>query len=413
SYSAGARDCLAPTEAKQTPNGNPDDVTGSYMAAGSVSVPGRNLPVGVLTYHFNLPQLNTYTTAGLSISYVAENAIVAVRFRTGSGDASNGLVAIDGPQVAVSPGVQNAGARGTASLEWSLMSANAPSGDVSIVIIPTSWARSDLDPTKPVARVQLCDAALRVSTFAKQQWGNADAAMRQEVSFNNNGVLQQIDPAVSRMRATFKNGAFADAGLEQESLTFAVQVPKNSTMNAAAVHHVRSPLGGPGSLAAVKGSNGASNVLPSSWQSNDPGYGVTSLACAENAADPVAASVCKAWDAARAANETLAQLGPDLSVNGRFDGALAIDRAAIARAGGTLLYDATGADDQGLMDATGRWASSRTFTVSNFYDEAGAAAPSLLDAVVSVTKDQNGLPVLNVRALDSMSVTHLITGRLA
>jgi hypothetical protein len=74
----GAR-CLGPSERAAFPNGHPNDVRATFSSLVPAGAPGTGLPAAVLTYEFALPYLNTYTTAGLAFSYVAENAIVGVR----------------------------------------------------------------------------------------------------------------------------------------------------------------------------------------------------------------------------------------------------------------------------------------------------------------------------------------------
>ena len=418
SFPTGAPDCLGPTE--RASGSIPTDVTARYFGAGSVSLPGRNLPAAVLTYDFKLPYLNTYTTAGLSLSYAATNAIVGVRFRAGgdsTADSSNGILAIDGSGVSVTPAVSGAGARGSTYKEWSVMSANASSGQVSIIIIPTSWARSDLDPTKPVASVQLCDVALKVNTFAKQSWGASGPAHDQFFPMLDRGLLQQIDPAKSRVRPVWNGSAFTDAGAESESLHFAIQIPKNTTMDASAPHHVRSPLGGPATFTDARrwGTDAArhESVIDPAFTTHDTAGGVTSLACSETAADPAQAGVCKAWNAARAANATVAELGPDLSVNGRFAGVLAIDAAAISRAQGNISFEIADIDDSGVFDASGRWDASRRFAVGDFFDDiATPFSLSLLNGTVTVTKDATGAPVLSLATADPGGSSHLIRATL-
>jgi hypothetical protein len=185
---------------------------------------------------------------------------------------------------------------------------------------------------------------------------------------------------------------------------------------------VRSPYGGPANLTSVRrwGTDAKryENVLGSGWKANDEQQGVISLACAENAADPVQASVCKSWNAAREADATVAALGPDLSVNGRFFGTLAIDAAAIARGAGNVAFEIADTDDAGMFDANDRWERSggtyvKRFTVPNFYDD--LATPftlSLINGVVSIGKDSNGLPTLTVRTADADGASHLITAAL-
>jgi hypothetical protein len=415
--SAGAPDCLGPTERAATPRGNPTDVTAAYQGTGSTGLPGRNLPVQVLNYDFPLPDPNTYTTATLELSYAARNAIVAVRFSTGdsaAADASNSLLVIDDPAVAVTPAVRGAGTRGAATDEWTVMSSNAREGHLSIVVIPTAWSSSSLNPT--IASVQLCDVGLRVATFAKTHWSVPQASV-QRASIDDRGLTDNIDPSRSRVRATYDSaaGAFADAGTEREGLVFGVQIPKNSTASSSVARHVRSPRGGPAYFRAARGT---STGTPAAFAAADPGRGTTSLACDEGPASfgtaPPSAramwTLCRQWNAARASSSLLAELGPDLAVNGRFGGAAALSEGEIFRAGGKLTYEVTDGDDGGAFNS--KWSGAR-FSVGDFYDETGTPMQlSALNGVLQVSRDRAGNPVLNVRAGTPADGTYTLSATL-
>jgi len=413
SFKQGAPECVAPSEAAMAR----PDITATYAGPSAVGAPGRNLPVAVLTYTFDLPYLNTNTTATATLQYAVQNAIVGVHFSTGSNpnsDSSNGVLVADSAGANVTPVIHAAGARGTASQQWSVMSSNAASGTVSFIIIPTAWARADLDPSKPIATAALCDVALRVSTFAKQAWSAPDGDRAQFIPTLDRGLLNQIDPSVHRMRASFDGTAFRDAGTESENLVFAAQVPKNSTYNPAETRHVRSPVGGPAGLRAVRkwGTDAQRHeiVLDAGTRDYDPQRGIATLQCnADDPRDPTSSSVCKGWNAARAANDTLAQLAPELSINGRFDGVLAIDATTIKRAAGNVAFEISDADDGGASGA--RW-STGVLPVSNYYDDvADPWSLSALAGVLSIAKTGTTY-TLTVRTDESGGSAHTITADL-
>jgi hypothetical protein len=414
SFKQGAPECVAPSEAGAPPK---SDITATYAGPSVTGTPGRNLPVAVLTYTFNLPYLNTYTTASATLQYAVQNAIVGARFATGNNansDSSNGVLVADSSGANVTPAIRASGARGTASQQWAVMSSNASSGTVSLIIIPTAWARADLDPSKPIASVSLCDVSLRISTFAKQAWSAPGSDRSQFIPTLDRGLLGQIDPSVTRMRASFDGSAFRNAGTESENLVFATQVPKNSTYNPAATRHVRSPAGGPAGLRAVRrwGTDAQrhEDVLAAGTRDYDPQRGSATLACnASDPRDPASSSVCTGWNAARSASDTLAQMTPEMSINGRFDGVLAIDAATIKRAGGNVAFEIGDADDNGASGA--RWTNG-ILPVSNYYDD--VAVPWSLTAlagVISITKDGTAY-TLTVRTDESGGGAHTIVAHL-
>jgi hypothetical protein len=406
SFGAGAPDCASPAEGT-----SPKDLTATYSGP-SVASAGRNLPVAVLTYDFALPYLNTYTTATATLQYAVQNAIVGARFSTGGTDASNSVLVADAAGVDVTPAVAASSPRGSASQQWAVMSSNAPSGSVSLILIPTAWARADLDPTKPISRVSLCDVSLRVSTFAKVAWGAPGSDASQFYPALDRGLLSQIDPSQSRMRAVWDGSAFRDAGRESESLVFASQVPKNSTRDASAARHVLSPVGGPAGLRAVRrwGTDALrhENVLASNARAYDPRRGAATLTCATT--DPVQSNVCAAWTQARTSAATLGQLTPDLSLNGRFDGVVSADFATLKRAAGNVAFEIADADDGGASQS--RWTTG-AMPVSDYYDDAGQPwSLSALSGLVSVAKKGTST-ILSLLTADPGGGAHTITAALS
>lgn len=287
------------------------------------------------------------------------------------------------------------------------MSANAAVGQVSIIVIPTSWTAL---PGQTAASVSLCDTALRISTFAKQPWSVAEQQI-QHFPVLDRGLTAQIDPTVNRVRARFGT-SFTDGFVESESFDLAVQIPKNTTTAAAAAHHVRSPVGGPARLSDVKrwGTDALrhGSVLPSGPIAHDPGYGVTSLACSEGSSSLTATperrlawETCTAWNAARASGEILAEMTPDLSVNGRFAGVLPIRYASIAAASGNVAPEVRLGDDAGAFES--RWvrdggALVKRFGVGNFGDDAPPFTLNMLTGLVRVLRDGAGAYTLSLAA---------------
>lgn len=402
SFEQGAPDCIGPAERARTPRGHPADVTVALSGPSADVGAARNLPVAVMTYEFALPHLNTYTTAGLALAYEAENAIVAVRFNAGRDD-SNGVLVVDDPDVRITPDLHEAGARGAAYTEWSVMSANAPKGSLSLIVIPTAWG-AGVDPREAIARVQLCTIALRVSTFAKRGWGAARDDIQTFPTLDR-GLAAQTAGTRTRARSAFANGAFTDLGSESESLTYAIQVPKDTTQA-----RVRSPRGGPASLRDVRiwgeDARAHASVMPANAQAHDPGYGITNVACSENAATPADAQTCRAWNTARAAGTVLAELAPAMYLNGRFAGTMAIDGATVRAAGGNVAFEnATTAGDT-------RWSPQKRFGVSAFYDDAlPPFSLSGLGGIIGIVADGAG-KALQVRADSPAGVAYTITAPL-
>lgn len=431
SFPQKAPDCLSPTEKKAFPQGHPSDINAVFSGPTSATVL-RNFPVAVMTYRFKLPQPNTYTTAGVSLSYVADNAIVGVRFQTGSdptGDASNSLLVADDPDVSVVPALERGPSKGSAYNEWAVMSANAAVGSLSIIVIPTAWANTSLDPTKPIARVQLCDVALRVNTFAKQSYGNPRPEGGVDTQFFpvlDRGLTQQIRPGTSRVRPIFEpgSGSFGAAGTEAESLTVAVQIPKNTT-HASSPHRVLSPVGGPAYLKAGRRyADGAryESVLPAGFETYDPRYGVNTMTCKEGVnpdeRDPERirnAESCRLVNVARGSSGLLADLTPIATFNGRFAGTLTASHGILERAGGNVAFEVADADDGGAFES--RWAKRDgdyvgRFTVSDFYDDAAPFSLIPISGVISVTKDAQGNATLRVNTNEIGGLSRTISALL-
>jgi len=429
SFPTGSPGCLAPEERDRFSRGHPADVTAIYSGASTPSLPGRNFPVGVMTYEFPLPSPNTYTTAGLALSYVADNAIVAVRFRAGEdalSDSSSSILVIDDPDVNVVPALRRGTTKGSTFTEWATMSANAKTAQLSIIVIPTAWARPDLDPTKPIAKVQLCDVALRVNTFAKQSFGTPSpgATPVQRFTVDDRGLASRIDPSVSRIRPAYDTtSGFLGAGLEEESLAIAVQIPKNTTRTESMPHHVLSPRGNPAYLLGVRDAGG--NPMGSTLPTYDPNYGISGGACYEAGLDPDApdvlralgGGVCAAWNDAREQGETLGELTPDPVLNGRFAGVLALDHKAVSKAGGRPTFEFADADDGGAFDAAGRWATSKgsyvgRFEVSDFFDDAVPFSVTPLAGLISIARDNMGRAILRVNTIEAGGSGHAISSML-
>lgn len=411
--------CLGDTERARYPGGHPADVSLTY-SGGPAALPGRNLPVAVLTYQFPLPRPNTLATGSLSLSYEAENAVIGTRFKTGSdanGDYSNNLVAIQDPRLALKPALDTSSKRGSVYTQWEVMSAGAAVGEVSIVVLPTRWTREDMDPTKPVSTVQLCDVALRMWTYAKTSWGKAaveGGVPTQFLPMLDSGAAARIDPSKQRVRARYDagSGTFRDLGPEPESFDFVTQIPKNTTKNSAAAHAVRSPVGGPAYLKGARrwaANARGEQVLPAGYKTYDTGGGVTPLSCYEGSAgstDPqrrFESETCTLWNQARSSGQLLADLTPLASKNSRFAGALALDHATVRRAGGAVAYETADADDEGAFDAAGHWVRRdgsyvREIPVSDFYEAPFTdLLTQLLSGWLTVTKDpQTSLRMLTV-----------------
>ena len=428
----GGSRCLGPSERAAFPNGHPNDVRATFSSMVPAGTPGAALPAAVLTYEFPLPYLNTYTTTGLAFSYVAENAIIGVRFQTGNrptDDASHGLLVIDDPDLSITPALEQASSKGSIFTTWDLMTANAERAQVSLIIIPTKW--SSVGSTKPAATVELCDVSLRVHTFAKQTYGQARMENGRPVQFFpvlDRGLTDQIDPGTSRVRATWddRTSAFVDRGREPETLSFAVQIPKNTTTDPRAEHHVLSPHGGPAHFVTTRrwGTDARrhESVLPSSFQAHDPRYGLTALRCGEGPeqiepgdkpADIAAWETCKAVNDARRDNELIGGLFDDMWANGRFTGIMAIDYETIARAAGNVAFEVADADDRGAFEQ--RWKREggtlvREFEIPNFYDDAvGRFSLNLLGGAVSVRENGTGHYVLAVSAGTPGGTTYSIS----
>ncbi len=420
SFDPGAKGCLSDEERAAFPNGHPTDVTATYRGAAAPGMPGRNFPAAVLNYRFKLPQPNTYTTAGLALSYVADNAIVAIRFVTGDdrlNDASTSVLVADEPDVSVTPAIPSAGTKGSAFNEWAVMSANATSGMLSIIVIPTAWVRPDLNPALPIAQVELCDVALRVATFAKQSYGPAhnEGVPTQFFPVVDQNLLDQIDPATSRVRPVFDadTGRFDAAGTETESLSVAVHIPKNTTTSSSATRHVLSPRGGPAYLSGARawadGARGA-DVLPAGFRTHDPRYGVQRVDCAARVDAGNADPTCRLWEGARTSTGVIAEIAPAVSFNGRFAGVLALDHDTLRRGDGDIAFQFADADDDGAFDA--HWARAGRFRVSDFYDDAVPFQLAPMTGTLRIVRNGKGEPVVRVDAFGIAGVHHTISSPL-
>lgn len=377
----GSPSCLAPNERSRFPSGNPSDLTASFQATQSGFV-GDKVPALVLTTEVPLPYLNTYTTATMTLAYEAEGAIIATRFDAGpdrTADASHSILTIAGTGVSV-PGKTPAQARGVYEDEWAIMSANQPAARLSILVFPTNATRD--------ASVSLCDVALRVSTFAKQSWGDRVGGNLRSFPVLDRGLTDMIDPARTRIRASFRDGGFTDLASQRESLVVATQAPRNTTRDPNSDHRVRSPWGGPATPAAVRrwGTDARRYEEIAGADLIDAKGRSTSLAC--TSAEPT----CKAWNAARSANQVLSALTPDLVVNGRFFGYRVAREAQLVAAQGNLAFDTAMATQGSPAWAPGQRVSVSTFPTSA--SESATAGP--LDPAVQILRDPAGRAVLRI-----------------
>lgn len=379
-FSAGSSTCLGPRERAAYPNGHPTDVRATYDLVAPLSAASKNLPVAVLSYTFKLPELNTYTVAGLSFSYEAKNALVGVRLKVGPEgvtDGSNDLVYIGAPGVTASPMLQSAGARGSILQQWSLMSSNAATGTISIVLIPTSWASSDLS-NEHLASVGLCNLGLRIQTFAKRHYDSeitrGGTALR-SLTQSDGGIHTQIDPSKQRVRAVWDGAtsSFTDLGTEPEDASLSIHVPKNGTRASRPVsypserrwHALESPAGDPAHVGDLWSVQSGSSLAQGARV--DLGRGVTSLSCQSASMIPKEGDLeyakrmdfCRQWTQARASSSLLDELAPEMRVNGRALASLTMDdatlgnaEAAVAGAPAVVGLGLRRGDDAGLADGT-------------------------------------------------------------
>lgn len=378
----GSPSCLAPTERATNPNGQPSDLTASFRPTAALA--GDKLPALVLSTTVPLPYLNTYTTATLTMAYESEGAVLAARFDAGpdrTADASHSIITVAGSGVQI-PGEAPVAPRGTYEDEWAVMSANQPSARLSLIVFPTNVAKN--------ATVSLCDVALRVSTFAKQSWGDAVGASVRSFPVLDRGLTAMIDPTRSRARASFAGTGFTDRGNQRESLVVATHTPRNTTRNPSSPHRVRSPWGGPATPAGVRrwGTDAQRHEAISGGALIDAAGGSTSLAC--TSAEPT----CQAWNAARANGQLLSSLTPDLVVNGRFHGISVLREPQLRAAAGNVAFDtAMGFDDRGLTS----WDGGPRFSVSTFPTDASATATAgPLDPAVQILRDPAGRALLRI-----------------
>jgi hypothetical protein len=385
--SNGSTSCLAPSEAATNPSGHPSDLTASFQP-----LPGlltEKVPALVLSTSVPLPYLNTYTNGTLTFAYEAAGALVVTRFEAGAAratDAAHSILALDP--------IGSSKRRGTFVNDWALMSANAPTATVSIIAFPTSATSQ--------ASLALCDVALRVSTFAKQDYGQRVAAGTADVPTGSNlrtfpvldrGLTNMITPAKTRARANFASASFTDAGTQREDVIVATHIPRNTTANPSASKRVLSPLGGPAAHAALRrwGTDAKRYETVGARGFHDPERGRTLLACSH--ADPA----CRTWNAARDAGEVLTALTPDLYSNGRFNGVAVADHASLTAAGGNLGFDTLmNTDDQGAFAA--QWDSQKRFSVSTFATHASTKPfVNPLDPVVQILRDASNRAVVTVK----------------
>lgn len=378
----GSPSCLAPSERSAFPGGHPSDMTARFGGASGVMT--DKLPSLVLTTQVPLPYLNTYTTATLTMAYEAEGAVVAARFDAGpdrNADASHSIFAVAGSGIEV-PGGTPAAPKGIYEDEWSIMSANQPTARLSLMIFPTNPGRS--------AQVALCDVALRVSTFAKQAWGDANGSLTRTFPMLDRGLGSLIDPNRSRIRAAFNGSAFSDLMPQRESVVVATHVPRNTTRDRSSANRVRSPIGGPASLVDVRrwGTDARAHEKIAGVGLIDAKGGSTSLACTSQ--EPT----CQAWQQARSRGQLLAELSPDLVVNGRFFGYSVARDQQLTAAAGNLAYSTRFAFDDG---GTTPWGAGNRVIVSDFPTRGTATATAgPLDPVVQVLRDPAGRAVLRI-----------------
>lgn len=375
----GRAACLGPEEKAAFPNGHPHDVRATYDLVAPLNATTKNLPVGVMTYTFKLPDLNTYTVAGLSFSYAAENAIIGVRLKVGPEgltDGSNDLVYVGAPGVTSSPALKTSGTTGSIYQQWSLMSSNAATGTVSIVVIPTSYS-SDLS-AQHLASVAICNLALRVQTFAKRQYDTTvtrNGASLRTLYQSDGGLHHQIDPTQSRTRAVWNADAkrFDDLGDEPEDLSMSIHIPRNTTRAAPPPtypatrrwHALEAPSGDPVIPADVWAPQ--TGVSVNAGARVDLRGGVTSLACQSAALIPGEGDLsyakrtdfCRQWTQARASSALLEEFAPEMKVNGRALAAVVLDDAALTAAEavttgapGIIGVGTTSRDDLGRSDGT-------------------------------------------------------------
>jgi hypothetical protein len=319
----------------------------------------------------------------MTLAYEADGAIIASRFDAGpdrTADASHSILAIAGTGVSV-PGSTPARDEGVYEDEWSIMSANQPAARLSLMIFPTSATRD--------ASVSLCNIALRVSTFAKQSWGDDTGSLTRTFPMLDRGLTDLIDENRSRMRASYTDG-FRDLKPQSESVVVAAHAPRNTTMNPTSSHRVLSPVGGPAVPAGVQrwGTDGRAHEDLAGIDLLDAAGGSTSLAC--TSAEPT----CQAWNAARARGDLLAELTPDLVVNGRFFGYSVARGPQLRVAAGNLGFStAMAADDNGRT----AWGNGQRVSVSNFPSSASeypTAGP--LDPAIQILRDPAGRAILRI-----------------
>lgn len=417
-FKAGAPDCLSPGQRLLYPDGHPTDIEALYDVAANPSpstTGGFNLPVAVLTYRFPLPTPNTYTALSLNFAYRIQNAVLAVRVQAGNDGVGGGtgLVIAGNQNLGVDPVLKTLGDRDSLRLDWTMISSNATVGTFSFLLIPTTWTQSTSGAA--LARVQLCDTALRVKTFAKQSWGTAGLEVGtsypvQKFLQADNGLPAKIVTTKSRTRVKFNrtSQAFEDLGSEREDALFAVQVPKDTTRNATKPHFVKNPDPTPtttADLAAhlrdIRRVDGISLTTPgqplAGFGAYDPQLPAEAMKC--NEGDAVTGALCQQWNT----NTILLELRnraelTDAWRNGRFFGTVPIGLTGIVAGGGGLNWVVADGDDGGafetrwVKDAQGAYVAA--FDVSDYYGDAAAdglnsaAGQPILSGWVQVSVDQ-------------------------
>ena len=160
--------------------------------------------------------------------------------------------------------------------------------------------------------------------------------------------------------------------------------------------------------------------MPSTARTYDPKRGTSTLTCSTS--DPVQNSVCTAWNSARANGAILAQISPDLALNGRFDGVASIDTAMLRAAAGNVAPEISDADDAGASGARrgayrdahlsgARWTTGMA-AIADYYDD--VASPwslSALGGVVAIQKSGTST-TLTVATSEAGGGAHTITAHL-
>jgi hypothetical protein len=215
-FKAGAPHCLGPTEALLYPDGRPEDFTAEFKSQSWNQTPAE-VPVGLATFDFDLPQDALYSDISVSFGYKLENAMVALRARGGDdavGDTSGSFI-VAAPNVAAPLDAQ-VKQTGTHYSRYRLQTTGADGGSLSLIIIPTSWSTSSQTKHRPLA--QICDAVIRVKTFSKQRWqqGSGMQAGKFVIDQETNDLEDDVDHNISRIRSRYVPRTGQDEGSFQE-----------------------------------------------------------------------------------------------------------------------------------------------------------------------------------------------------